>query len=131
MRARSHPYLKHLATGPGDNIPIYHHQSGRFQGWMSEAIANELLARGKLKAIGDRSAIRQLVSLGADSAEHSGYDRSEGTFFYRPEKYSYRRESEESPQHYGNPVNCWTLTKIDKRDRAIFIEILIGIFKQC
>jgi len=84
---------------------------------MSEAIARSYLKEGKIKAIG-RSVVRQLVWMGADSAETTGYDRAQGPFFYRRAKYVYKHASN------SNPENCWTLIYIRPADHIIFFEVV-------
>jgi hypothetical protein len=87
---------------------------------MTEEAALAYITRGLVVAIGTKRCVRELRWMGTPlpnvttPEEAAGYKASEA----RPTKYSHNHEAPD------NPENVWTLTRLPRSTRKIFIEVV-------
>jgi hypothetical protein len=111
-------YLKHLLTHRG--ILVHDRRSGAI-GFFDEEAVLARIKSGRFQAIGNRRAIHEIRNCGEPpwkpvtlAEEAAGYKPSEA----RPTHYSYDWETDDNPQ------NCWTLLRLPKATRKIFLEVV-------
>jgi len=129
-------YLKHLATGPGGTIAVYHHESKRFQFWTDEQGARDQIAEAKIRPHrphGRRGEISELLWLGPDMAAFEGYDRAANPH-HAPSRYVTDRELVSNEKHplerwEENPRGVYTLLKQSRSNRRIFRQAVIDCIR--
>jgi hypothetical protein len=110
-------YLKHLLTDRG---LLVHDRRTAAITYLAEDVVLALIKDGRIQPIGNRRAIHELRWFGTPwkpvtlAQEAAGYKPSEA----RPTHYSYDWETDDNPQ------NCWTLLRLPKATRKIFLEVV-------
>jgi hypothetical protein len=121
-KARPAPniYLRHLLSHRG--LTVYDRRTGGI-GFMTEETALAYIAQGKIQAMGDRRAIRELHWIGETRwepimipEEAAGYKPSDG----HPTEYSHDRETRD------NPKNNWMLIRLPSSTRRLFVSVPNG-----
>jgi hypothetical protein len=110
-------YLKHLLTDRG--LLVHDRRTGAIA-FLAEDVVFAQIKIGRIQPVGNRRAIHELRWLGPEwkpvvlAEEAAGYKPSEA----RPTHYSYDWATDD------NPENCWTLLRLSKSTRPIFLEVV-------